>query len=408
MVRVVTLSLARLGRSGPAIAAASVAPALLDQGSVDGARAAWVLVLVWAVLALATASMMIVRPVAATISTLVVLGAVELTASAVQVELSFLDLLPVAACLFMTGALGTRRNAVWAATGVAVVVASGTVVNRLTATAEWRGGTDVLAGLLVMALALVAGSAVRAQREAAEMSQQRYDLERRQRLLAEREASARERARIAREMHDLVAHSVTLLVVNAETLRARRAEIPAWAAAQADAMAEAGRRATEEMREMLTVLRSDDDPELTQPVRQLEDVPTLLDEARRAGTSVGFAEQGSAAPISLAASLCAYRVVQEGLSNARRHRPGAEVSVSVCWRPGSLELTVVTGPSPDQSDENDEKDEKDRPSAGLGLAGLRERVVEAGGTATVGTDGHSHRLKVVLPTRPRPAPREAQ
>lgn len=387
---------------GPALALASVLPALLDQGSVDADRRAWVLISIWAAVSLVTAAAMILRPVVATIATFAAVGAVELTASATEVELSFLDLAPVVVCLFTTGALASRRAVLWTAGVIGAVTVAGVIVNRLTADPQWQGGTDVLAGVLSMAMALLAGSTLKAQRDQAEVSSQLYDLERQRRLLAEREASARERARIAREMHDLVAHSVTLLVVNAETMRARSAELPGWAATQADAMAAAGRRASEEMREMLSVLRAEDDPLPTSPVRQLDDVDTLVEEARAAGMRVAYDQRGPKAQLGLPASLCAYRAVQEGLSNARRHRPGSPVSVEVGWQDDVVEIEIRTGAAggpdvvpavtPDRTSAGPR-------SEGLGLVGLRERVAETGGTVEVAETAGAHVLRVCLPAQ---------
>ncbi|PWN02079.1 hypothetical protein DJ010_16290 [Nocardioides silvaticus] len=387
---------------GPALALASVLPALLDQGSVDADRRAWVLISIWAAVSLVTAAAMILRPVVATIATFAAVGAVELTASATEVELSFLDLAPVVVCLFTTGALASRRAVLWTAGVIGAVTVAGVIVNRLTADPQWQGGTDVLAGVLSMAMALLAGSTLKAQRDQAEVSSQLYDLERQRRLLAEREASARERARIAREMHDLVAHSVTLLVVNAETMRARSAELPGWAATQADAMAAAGRRASEEMREMLSVLRAEDDPLPTSPVRQLDDVDTLVEEARAAGMRVAYDQRGPKAQLGLPASLCAYRAVQEGLSNARRHRPGSPVSVEVGWQDDVVEIEIRTGAAggPDvvPAVTPDRTSAGPRPE-GLGLVGLRERVAETGGTVEVAETAGAHVLRVCLPAQ---------
>ena len=255
-------------------------PALLDQPSVDGPGTAWALLSVWAVGSLGFGGFMVVRPVVATAGCFLTLAAVELTASALDVELSFLDLAPTAACLFMAGALASGR--VVAVVGGTVLIGTclGTVVNRLTADAEAQGGLDVLAGLLTLALALVAGLALRAQRETAAATLQTLDGERRLRVIAESEAAARERARIAREMHDVVAHSVTLLVLNAETMRARRGELPDWAGAQADGMADAGRRAGREIRALLELLRTDDPPG---PAPGLDDLPMLVEEAGAGG-----------------------------------------------------------------------------------------------------------------------------
>lgn len=385
---------------GPLIGIASIAPALLDQGSVDDRAAAWQLLGVWAIASLAVSSQVMVRPVLATCLSFAVLGAAELVASARELELSFLDIVPVAVCLFMTGALASRRGVVGAIGFVGVVTCGGVVANRLTAPPESQGGTDVLAGLLTMVLALLGGFAVRAHREAAQQSAQQYEAERRARARAGVEATRRERLRIAREMHDLVAHSVTLLVVNAETLRARRSELPRWAADQADAMAEAGRRAAVEMREMLHVLRDEtqDDEPAGQP--SLADIPSLVAEARRAGMVVELSESGTARALDEQTGLCAYRVVQEGLSNARRHGPDAAAAIALRWRSSDLVVEVTSSGAPGAAP---------RPAGapGLGLAGLRERAVEVGGELVVEQTDREFRTRARLPISAGAAPAPA-
>lgn len=364
---------------GPAVAVAAVLPALLDQPSVEGPGTAWVLLGLWAVGSLALGAVMVSRPLLATAGCFAVLAAVELTASALEVELSFLDLAPTAACLFMAGALAPGRTVAIVATVVLAGTAAGTVVNRFTADPASRGGLDVLAGLLTLALALVAGLALRAQRE-------RLDAERRLRELAEREAAAAERARIAREMHDVVAHSVTLLVLNAETLRARRSELPAWAGDQADAMAEAGRRASGEVRDLLRLLRTEDEP----GAFGVGELPVLVEEARRAGSAVTLVVDGAEVPVPASTGLTAYRVVQECLSNARRHAPRSPVDVRIGWRPDDLTVEVTTyGGAAGSGD-----------GAGAGLAGMRERVAESGGLFRADAADGTHRVVVTLPTGP--------
>lgn len=365
---------------GPAVALAAVVPALLDQPSLDESGTAWRLMALWAVASLACGVLMVARPAVATIGCFAALAAVELTASAADVELSFLDLAPTAACLFMAGALAGRRTVALLAGVVVVGTAAGTVVNRLTADASAQGGLDVLAGLLTLALALVGGLALRAQRE-------RLDVERRLRALGEREAAASERARIAREMHDVVAHSVTLLVVNAETLRARRSELPPWAADQADAMAEAGRRASGEMRTLLRLLRTDEPEPGAAP--GLDELPLLVREAARAGTAATLSEEGERVPVPTTTALTAYRVVQECLSNARRHAPGAAVAVRLVWGGDDLAIEVTTAAT-------DARPSTD--GAGAGIAGMRERVAESGGLIRTARTEAGHRVDVTLPT----------
>lgn len=369
------------------LSAVTVAPGLLDQHTVDTDGLAWVLLTAWGSASFVIGISVLVRPAWAVVGTFVVLGVVELFASALQVELTFLDLLPTVAALFVTGAIEVSRAVLASAAFVIVATLLGMVVNQFTAEPEWQGDIDVLAGLLVLLLGLVAGLAVSTERHAARTARELLQQEQQAREIAELTAAQRERTRIAREMHDLVAHSVTLLVLNAETLRARRAELPTWAAEQADMMADAGRRATGEMRELLVVLSDPDSAGLPSTIAPASGVRFLVDEARSAGLKVKadlvddsvFAAQG---PV-------VYRIVQEALSNARRHSPDWEVQVRLRVEGNEVDLLVEGCGDPHRGS---------RPGgSGLGVGGVAGRVIDAGGTIEITSHARLHRMAVRLP-----------
>lgn len=378
----------RLGRTGPLVAVVAVLPAVLDQASVDGSRGAWLLVTTWAAATLVMTSMLVARPLVAACGSFAALGGAEIWASAAEIEVSFADLLPVTACLFAVGALASIRATVIAATVVVAGTAAGTVANRMTADLPWQGGVEILAGVLLMQLALVAGLAVRSHRAGVAATEEALVLERRARELAEAGAAARERTRLAREMHDIVAHSVTLLVVNAETIRARRDELPAWVGGQADAMADAGRRATEEMHALLAVLRDG----VPMASADHADLSSLVDDARRAGADVELSVAGTPVDLPHDRRLAVYRVVQEGLSNARRYAPGGRVTVRIGWRESVVDVEVAA--------EGDSTQPGSGPGTGSGLAGLAGRVAELGGSLTSGFVEGRHVLLARLPHDP--------
>jgi signal transduction histidine kinase len=274
----------------------------------------------------------------------------------------------------------------------------------------WRGPFDGLGhqlptavagtvGLTVVAVAADAvGSRGRARRALAGQAEL-TELERARRTGLE------ERARIARELHDVVAHHMSLIAVRAETAPYRLAELPDPVAAEFGSLSGAAREALADMRRLLGVLR-DDQPPARAPQPRLPDLPGLIETARRAGVSVEFSLPGGLDPVPAGVEVCAYRIVQESLSNARRHAPGAPVTVSVAQRRGALVLLVANGPAGPPVDEH-------RPSRaaagagpaggpGQGLTGMRERVALLGGSLSAGpSPGGGFVVSAVLPAGER-------
>jgi signal transduction histidine kinase len=188
-----------------------------------------------------------------------------------------------------------------------------------------------------------------------------------------------ERTRIAREMHDVVAHHMSLIAVQAETAPYRLADLSDGAKEEFAALSATAREALNDVRRLLGVLRSDR-PAERNPQPQLRDVATLVDATRRAGVSVELSmpANGSTA-VSHAVGLCAYRIVQEALSNAGRHAPGAPVRVIVERDHEGLRLDVVNGPAVLST-----KVPAERARPGHGIAGMRERVAILGGSISAG------------------------
>jgi signal transduction histidine kinase len=202
-----------------------------------------------------------------------------------------------------------------------------------------------------------------------------------------RRAVLEERARIARELHDVVAHHMSLIAVQAETAPYRLSDLPESARAEFGALSGTAREALAQMRQLLGVLRADQPAGLTpQPV--LSDLPALVDAARRAGIAVELSvADGLEVPAGV--GLCAYRIVQESLSNAGQHAPGAAVTVSVDRSPGAVVLRIANGPGAAAEDHR---------GPGHGLTGMRERVALLGGSLTVGpAPGGGFEVSAVLP-----------
>jgi signal transduction histidine kinase len=214
---------------------------------------------------------------------------------------------------------------------------------------------------------------------------ERTELERARRAVLE------ERTRIARELHDVVAHHMSLIAVQAETAPYRLSDLPESAIAEFGSLSGVAREALAEMRRLLGVLRYDQPAGLA-PQPQLSDLPALVDAARRAGVSVELAVPGAMSDVPSSVAVCAYRIVQESLSNASQHAPGAAVSVSVGHEAGAVSLRVANGPGAPAGPSQNE------PGPGHGLTGMRERVALLGGSLSAGPSaGGGFVVSAVLP-----------
>jgi signal transduction histidine kinase len=233
------------------------------------------------------------------------------------------------------------------------------------------------------------GSRLRSQHALAAQTQ-RTEAERAQRAVLE------ERTRIARELHDVVAHHMSLIAVRAETAPYRLPGLSETARAEFGALSEVAREALAEMRRLLGVLRHDQ-PAALAPQPQLADLPALIDAARQAGVSVELSAPPALGRVPPGVGVCAYRIVQESLSNASQHAPGAAVIVSVGQEAGAVLLRVANGPSGTADSSGDEH------GPGHGLTGMRERVALLGGSLSAGpAPGGGFVVSAVLPVGETP------
>ncbi|WP_114854971.1 histidine kinase [Brachybacterium sp. YJGR34] len=220
------------------------------------------------------------------------------------------------------------------------------------------GGT-VLLGLTVRQWLIASDQVEQAQTVSAEEVRRRYELE--------------ERSRIARELHDVVAHSMSVITVQAGTATFRLPGLDARAAAEFEEIAASSRQALGEMRSLLAVLRTDDSLD-EMPMPELADIEELVAASRASGAAITV----EIAPVEVppTVGLTAYRVVQEALANALRHARGAAIDVRLTAEDGTL-LVEVSNAAPATAQEP-------LPGSGLGLAGTRERVAALGGTVDSG------------------------
>lgn len=212
-------------------------------------------------------------------------------------------------------------------------------------------------------------------------------------LIEAEQAAARERARIAREMHDVLSHAVSLMIVQAEAGPVAVRTAPERAEAAFDAISETGRDAMVQLRRMLGVLRDGEgEPDAPrEPQPSLEELPALVERVRAGGPAVSYEVTGNGRPPGLAVEATVYRIVQEALTNVVRHADAASVRVRLEHGRDALSLTVTDdGRGPGGG-------------SGLGLTGIRERAAAHGGTARTGPgpDGRGFRVAVTIP-HPRP------
>ena len=234
-------------------------------------------------------------------------------------------------------------------------------------------GVLVSAAFTAAAVAVdAAGSRRRAQQAAAGQAE-RAELEQARRTVLE------ERAKIARELHDVVAHHMSLIAVRAETAPYRLAGLPGPVAEEFGSLSGAAREALADMRRLLGVLRQDE-PAALAPQPHLADLPVLVEAARQAGVAVALSSPPACDRVPAGIGVCAYRIVQESLSNASRHAPGAAVTVSVDHDAGAVLLRVANGPGQNP----DPPASWPTAGAGQGLAGMRERVALLGGSLSAG------------------------
>ena len=353
-------------------------------------------------------------------------------------------LLMCACCLLATVPAGllrpvTAAAAVWVAAGLSLVLfglvtVAGAAALLVAAYRLTRAGYRLLAVIMAApylvaaliaastetrVLAVLLASAIPVTVVAAMMHQMREDSQTRtaarqltEGMLADHLARG-ERARIARELHDVVAHHISMIAVQAETARLTTPGLPEAGAQRFAAIGDTARAGLTEMRRLLGVLRPDaqaaagppEDPyqDGLQPDRHpqpgLRQLGDLVDHARQAsGSAVRLIVSGPVRRLDPGVELAAYRIVQEALTNARRHAPGAAVDVELCYTAGWLRLRIRdNGPGPEPAG-----GPAGPLAEGHGLLGMRERAAAAGGLLRTGAAGGGFCVEAELPA-PSPA-----
>jgi len=249
----------------------------------------------------------------------------------------------------------------------------------------------VLAGLAMSAAALALGLYRAGRLAYYEQTRERAARLERERELLDQRAATQERIRIARELHDVVAHNVSLIVIQAQAL-GHTADDPA-ARETARTIAELGRNAMGEMHRTLELMRADDPEGERSPQPALDDIGPLLSSAQSAGINVDLSVRGTRRPLPAGVELSAYRIVQEALTNVIKHSGSDRASVELRYGETRLELEIL--------DRGKQTGQPGPPHSGHGLLGMRERVALFGGHLEAGPlNSHGYRVLATLPYAP--------
>ncbi|MFE4257662.1 sensor histidine kinase [Streptomyces sp. NPDC056883] len=345
------------------------------------------------------------RPLSVSALVLVVLTAPCLLARRVRPVAVLCAVLALGVALNLTTSQGPHFSAgaivalfsVARVCGPAVTTAAAVATVPLTVigSGSGRGGTSWFMGLLgnAVAVLLVVAAALLTRRWQQETEAKRT-------LLAER-AVAEERRRIARELHDIVAHHITTMQLMAGGARANLARDPEVAREALVTLEGSGRMALREMRQLLDVLRAGEEPEHAPPPPQpgTGDLDRIVAEARLGGLETGFTVDGPVRPLPPALGLTVFRIVQESLTNTRKHAGRqARARVRLTYRPDEVTVEVQDDGAGDRQPPS-----RAASGSGYGLIGMRERVALQGGTLEAAAlDRGGFRVAARLPAPPGP------
>jgi signal transduction histidine kinase len=298
---------------------------------------------------------------------------------------TFVLLLGLLVGIYSLGAYATPRNTV---IGAAVVVVATVVFEWLTFVDKTL--VDVFVPVLLLAAAWFAGTQVQRQRNrAGELAEHAALLERSHQLEMYAAMTA-ERTRIARELHDVVAHAISVMGIQAA---AARRTLASGQDAQHEALLEVerlGREALDEMQRMLGVLRTGDDEQGIGPLPGLTDLPRLAKDARGGGLEVALEVTEGLDGLPVGLQLTVYRIVQEALTNVRKHADATTVQITIARCDDHLEVTIT----------DDGKGTNGDPITGNGLIGMRERAAIHHGTLSAGPGNEQgFTVRARLPTQ---------
>jgi signal transduction histidine kinase len=300
-----------------------------------------------------------------------------------------------------------RRGPVWRWVACALVV-TGIAISE---TAPGRDEPyNAIFQAMIFLTAAAAGLLSRAKRASMRAAESRADRAEAELDRQAARAAGRERTRIARELHDVVAHHVSLIAVQAEAATSLLPDRPAQAQRSVEIIGDTARQALTELRRLLGVLRGPSERLETAPSASLGELGDVLDQVRGTGLTVDFEVVGTPGPLAPSVDLTAYRIIQEALTNTIRHARATQAAVTLSYEPGYITVSITDsgrrreGPPP-AAGAAEAAGAVAKPGSllagsGLGLAGIAERVASCGGHLTVGpTPADGFVITARLPAR---------
>jgi signal transduction histidine kinase len=363
----------------------AVALAVLAQVQLPSGTALWVRVSLLGILALA------VRRVWPFVSTMVLAGAVATQGLSHEPPSNFALFLAVMLAAFTVAADCEIAGALLGG----ITLAAGVVAHDVNSV-DYGSAAGMASDLVIPVILWGVGRAVRAQRRKADRAGELlHRLEADQDELA-RLAVVAERAHLARELHDVVTHSVSVVVIQAQGARRALGVAEPVVGKALDDIETAGRGALVEMRRLLGLLRDEEQGNDGGTGPGVGDLPDLLELVAGSGPTVTLVQEGTQGRLDALVSLTAYRIVQEALTNVLRHASRATVTVTLRWSDEWLEVCVVD----DGPDGSGGATVGNDANGGRGLTGMRERVTAHGGSLEWGPQpGGGHRVAARLPVR---------
>lgn len=325
-------------------------------------------------LAIAASAVLVLRRRAPTVA-LVLSGGLVLTLFAVDRAAGTIAVVAPAAALYSLALVRGRGHIV---VGAVVAAAAVIVADTFLAGHNGHGLTlQTLGHAALVAVPVLAAEALRNHRSYVRLLLERLELAERTREEEARRRAEQERLRIARDLHDVVAHTLTTINVQAGVAKHLLQRDPGHAEGALATIESASHEALQELRAVLGILRETGDGDAPlDPAPSLADIDGLIEQAREGGVDIDLQVEGERPErVPDAVQLAAFRIVQESLTNSRRHAPGTATSVVIGYRPDRLMLTIENAAANGHN-----------AASGTGILGMRERAVALGGTLDVGSE----------------------
>jgi signal transduction histidine kinase len=301
---------------------------------------------------------------------------------------------PMLVAVYTVAAHGSRRRTLMVAAALPFYAAAMVV---LFSPAEGSDPRQFLELVSQLGFGLAVGEAVRSQRALFGAMRERAERAERDREVETSRRIDEERMRIARDVHDVVAHSIATIATQAAVGAHLGAKEPEKAVALLTSIKEVSTAALHDLRHTVGILRDPDGGEPTGPAPSMRDVPDLVRQARSSGLSVVLRMEGSPAALPTPVQIAIYRVVQESLTNVMRHAGGAQATVRIAVAGDEVRVDVT-------DDGRGTPTAMSTPGSGAGLGGMRERVSSLGGELEAGREPDGGwRVHTILPLDPDPS-----